>query len=160
MLYIVTVRYGKEKVAELELGDAIFPHDPGVKITRTEFGGVLLLDTALDYDKLMHVLSVFPPVNVERIVPVRECCRVEELTRCVDRLLRGMGPAASVRIGRKGGIPSNLIKVLKTMRRRGSTVTVHVEPVSKELVCVGVTKTGEDRFYIIRERRMVQGNKG
>lgn len=154
MLYVVTVRYGKEKAAELELGDAIFPHDPGVKITRTEFGGVLLLDTALDYDELIRVLSAFPPVNVERIVPVRECCRVEELMECVDKLVRETGLAVNIRIGRKGGIPGDLTKVLESMHRRGGTITIHVEPVSKKLVCVGVTKTGEDRFYIIRERRI------
>ena len=154
MLYVVTVRYGKEKAAELELGDAIFPHDPGVKIRPTEFGGVLLLETTLDYGELIRVLSAFPPVNVERIVPVKECCGVRELMECVDRLIREAGTVISVRIGRKGGIPSDLIKVLEAMRRKGSVATVHVEPVSKELVCVGLTKTGEDRFYIIRERRI------
>ncbi len=154
MLYVVTVRYGKERTAELELGDAIFPHDPVVKITQTEFGGVLLLDTTLNFDELLRVLSVFPPVNVERIVPVRECCRVEELMKCVNRLVREAGPVVNVKVGRKGGIPGDLVKVLEAMRRKGSTVTVHVEPVSKELVCVGVTKTGEDRFYTVREKRI------
>ena len=154
MLYVVTVKYGKEKAAELELGDAIFPHDPEVRIAQTEFGGVLLLDTVLDFDELIRTLSTFPPVNVERIVPVRECCRVEELMECVDRLVREVGPMVDVRIGRKGGMPSDLIKVFKVMRRRGGTISVHIEPVSKEHVCVGITKTGEDRFYIIRKRRI------
>lgn len=160
MLYVVTVRYGKERVAELEIGDAVFPYDPGVRVTRTEFGGVLLLDTALDHDQLIRVLSVFPPVNVERIVPVKACCGVGELTSCLNRLLSDLGSAISVRLGRKGGIPDDIIKELEAMRRKGGEVTVHIEPVSRELVCVGVTEAGRDRFYLVRRKRMAQENKG
>lgn len=154
MIYVVTVRYGKEKVAELELGDAIFPYDPKVSIKPTEFGGVLLLETTLDFDELIRILSVFPPVNVERIVPIRECCRIENLVECVHRYMRKEGPVVSVRIGRRGGMPDDLVKVLEALRRKGSPITIHVEPVSKDLVCVGVSKTGEDRFYLIRQRRI------
>jgi len=153
--YVLTVRYGKERLAELEVGDALFPADPSVKIERTAFGGVLVLCTTLQFDELLNALLAFPPTTLERVVPIMACCDVDkdkdDVVKCVvDIVVRKKLRYNRVRFGRRGCLSKDQLKLLE-MKLRGlstphSDNTLLVEPLDN-VVCVGIVKDAMDKSF-------------
>ncbi len=150
--YILTVRYGKERLAELEVGDALFPADPGVKIERTVFGGVLVLCTTLQFDELLNALLVFPPTTLERVVPVMTCCDAgDDVVKCVvDTVVKERLRYSMVRFGRRGCLSRDQLKLLERKLREFSTRysdnTLLVEPLDN-VVCIGIVKDAMDKSF-------------
>lgn len=157
--YVVTVRYGKEKRAELELGDSIFPYDNEVKIMRTNFKGVLILFTRLGFKDLIGILSIHPPSTVERIVPVDTCFNISSSVESeILEYVRSKNLNFSVvRVGRYGSLGKELahsiVVSINKYRNPSSTNVLHIEPVNNE-VCLGVTRKDEDKFSIIRMKKL------
>ncbi len=157
--YVVTVKYGKENQAIRELGDALFPYDEGVEVRKTRFRGVLKLVTALEFNQLIRLLSSFPPASVERVVKVSACCDLSEVGEYLIRVLRKLaeGGFGELRYGRKGSLSSELKEriwnELRSAFKENSDRVIHVEPLNGE-VCVGLMRKDEDKFYLIRERKL------
>jgi len=153
--YVLTVRYGKERIAELEVGDAIFSFDPGVELKRTVFGGVLVLCTTLQFDELLNALLAFPPATLERVVPVISCCEAGrgggDAVKCVtDVVTRRKLRYCKVRFGRRGCLSKNELKLLKRKLGELSTPssdnTLLVEPLDN-VVCIGIVKDTMDKLF-------------
>ena len=153
--YVLTVRYGKERLAELEVGDALFPADPSVKIERTVFGGVLVLCTTLQFDELLNALLAFPPTTLERVVPIMACCDAskdkDDVVKCVvDVVLREGLRYSEVRFGRRGCLSKDQLRSLERKLREFSTPysdnTLLVEPLDN-VVCIGIVKDAMDKSF-------------
>jgi len=156
--YVVTVRFGKEDFSVRELGDAIFPYDNNVLVTKTRFKGVLLLYTTLSLPDLLRILAVFPPVYVERIVKIDFCCPVVEVYECIVRHLASKNlQYETIRFGRIGSLGKEKAKEIEELflkyREFGCNKILHVEPING-YVCFGSMKKDEDKFYLIRKERV------
>ncbi len=153
--YVLTVKYGKERLAELEVGDALFPIDSGVRIERTAFGGVLVLCTTLQFDELLNALLAFPPTTLERVVPIMTCCDAgkdkDNVVECaVDIVGRKKLRYSRVRLGRRGCLSKDQLKLLERKLRELSTPhsdnTLLVEPLDN-VVCIGIVKDAMDKLF-------------
>jgi tRNA(Ser,Leu) C12 N-acetylase TAN1 len=67
---LITVPYGKEEAAKLEVLDCIFPRDQNARFVEHGYGGLLLLDTILNADDAALVLRDCPTSSVFKIIPV------------------------------------------------------------------------------------------
>ncbi len=151
--YVLTVRYGKERLAELEVGDALFPADPSVKIEGTAFGGVLVLCTTLQFDELLNALLAFPPTTLERVVPIMTCCDTDkdDVIRCIIGIVvRKRLRYSEVRFGRRGCLSKGQLRLLERKLRELSTPysgnTLLVEPLDN-VVCIGIVKDAMDKSF-------------
>lgn len=139
--YIVTVEYGREEFAENELGDSLFPLDPGISICRTSYGGVLLVRTAVaDEELVVRTLSTAPPSSLRRLLKVIFCCHTSTLERCIDENLGRFltPPIRALRVSERSGITRKFIDhVLAKEPCRvaggGSGRVLSVEPLGSEV---------------------------
>jgi len=67
---LITVPYGKEEAAKLEVLDCVFPQDQNARFVEHGYGGLLLLDTALSPDDAAVVLRDCPTSSVFKVIPV------------------------------------------------------------------------------------------
>ncbi len=154
--YVVTVRYGKEELAEKELGDALFYKDPNVVICRTSFKGVLLLKTSLSDEQVMELILAYPPSTIERMVRVITCCDLSsDLIKCLSEVLRNFNIVGYrvIRFGRKGWLSnqqvSEVLKFLKERINPSLKEELVLEPVDNYL-CIGLVPDKQDRISRIR----------
>ena len=86
---LVTVRTGKDSRGIEEIADALFIHDPNVKVVSTKFRGVLLVYTDLSSSDAFKILSTTPPSVAERIVRVDTCVKtdLESISNAVLKLV-------------------------------------------------------------------------
>jgi len=158
-MYIITVKYGKESRAELEVGDALFESDPNLKICRTKFGGVLALHTTLNYDEVLSKLIAHPPATVERVVKIDHCCELgEDIVNCLINSLRAKKAVfGSFKIGRKGGLSNRELSEIRDnlhdLIRRGDDKVLDIEPLD-DLVCYGIFKEGLDKLVAKARERL------
>ncbi|MEB3786638.1 MAG: hypothetical protein GSR75_00845 [Desulfurococcales archaeon] len=73
---IVHHQAGKEYWAEQEIGDILFPHDPGVIIERTDYRGVLLVYTSIPPNKAYRLITREVLTSIDRVIPVEGCFKV------------------------------------------------------------------------------------
>ena len=71
---VITTKYGKENQASLEIGDALYPYDPLVKISKSVYGGVILLYSSLEFNEIITILRSNALVYARRIIKVDRCC--------------------------------------------------------------------------------------
>jgi len=150
--YVVTVKYGKEELAEKELGDALFYKDPNVLICRTSFKGVLLLKTVLNDEQVMKLILSYPPSTIERMVRIISCCDISlDLIECLSEILNNFNIVGykTVRFGRKGLLSdkqiSEVLKFLKGRINPSLENELVLEPVDNYL-CVGLVPDKKDRI--------------
>lgn len=75
---LVTTPKGKEKRGEEEVGNILFPYDPGITILHTGFPGVLLVYSRnLDPDEACRLLRTRFQAYVRRVVPCHLVFRAE-----------------------------------------------------------------------------------
>ncbi|MCD6324552.1 MAG: hypothetical protein J7L55_05555 [Desulfurococcales archaeon] len=154
--YIVTVKYGKEAKAELEIGDSLYEADPSLRIVRETYGGVLTVYTRLKHDEFLKHLLKHPPATVERVVRVDFCCGREGFVECfLNEYSRRGWSFKDVYLGRYGFLKheggSKLLKFLKDMTTPTSDKILDVEPLS-DLICFSLIREGEDR--VVQRRRV------
>ncbi|MEM0025470.1 MAG: hypothetical protein QXV93_03145 [Zestosphaera sp.] len=139
--YIATVIYGKEELAELEIGDALFPLDQGVKICKTSYGGVLLIKTFLTEDIASKLLLANPPSALRRFMKVIFCCENIKLVECLKNnitILTGIN-FRSLRVSERSGVSYEyIVRLLNTvgyrLSREGQDLTLSIEPL-RSFVC-------------------------
>jgi len=158
--YVATVKYGKEEFAEREIGDALYPLDPEIRIDKTVHRGVLAVYTKLNRQELLNALKANPPSALERIVPIQFCCGVNDTQECITKNMRLLPSAVKkIRFGRKGSLHSEGVKRIKDMLKDlmdpDAEEELLVEPLNS-LVCFGIVRNGEDRFWRLREDRYTQ----
>ncbi len=153
--YIITVKYGKELKAELEIGDSIFEADPEVKIRRSAYGGLLTVYTKLTHKKFLKHLLKYPPSTVERVVRVDFCCSPDDYMSCILREVsvrklsfREIRLGRHAFLGQKGS--RELIKALGALTDSMAEKVLYVEPID-DIICFSLMKEGEDK--IVREAR-------
>ncbi len=139
--YIATVEYGREEFAENELGDSLFPLDPGISICRTSYGGVLLVRTAVtDEELVVRTLSTASPSSLRRLLKVIFCCNTGTLEQCINANLGRFltQPIRALRVSRRSGIARKLIdhvltKELCVVAGGDSGSVLSVEPLGSEV---------------------------
>lgn len=140
---VLTVEYGKELRASLEVGDALYPHDNLVKVGASKYGGVLLLYSSLTYEEILKILKNTQLTYVRSIVGVDRCCpeSYEELCRCIDEYLT----LTKLRIGKikvyeRGVIKGYVRKLLNRLKNAldaESDLKLYIVPIDYK-VCLGI----------------------
>ena len=156
--YIATVKYGKEEIAEREIGDALFHLDQSIIIEKTPHKGVLAIYTNIEWKTLINQLKAHPPATLERLIPITFCCDVTSLQSCLIKneiwLRNGF---RKVRFGRKGSLYDEGIRRLKDILRQyqkaDADAHLLVEPLNS-LVCFSVVRDEEDKFWKVRRARI------
>jgi len=105
---LITVEYGKEDGAAVEVLDCILPLDPGASVRRCGFGGVLFLETSLDPCRAAESIEVSLCRLVRSIIPVDELVRsdLSEIEKAVASIVE-VGSKIAVKCRRRGSsLPS------------------------------------------------------
>ncbi|MGF3498187.1 MAG: THUMP domain-containing protein [Candidatus Methanosuratincola sp.] len=105
---LLTVEYGKEGGAAVEVLDCILPLDPGASVRRCGFGGVLILETSLDPDRAAESIACSLCRLVRSAIPVDQLVRSDilEIEKIVASRV-GIGSKVAVRCRRRGSaLPS------------------------------------------------------
>ncbi len=134
---LITVEYGKESKAAVEILDCILPLDPGASIKRSGFGGVLILETSIDPDRAAESIAG----SLSRLV--RSSIPVDQLVNSAISEIEKTA-ASLVRIGSK---------IAVRCRRRGSDLPSPKEVeciVGRRLACLGCTVDLKDPDHIVR----------
>lgn len=66
---LITVAYGKERKAGLEVLDSVFALDPAARLLEQPYGGLLLLETRLQADEAVRKIQSCSSGLVFKIVP-------------------------------------------------------------------------------------------
>ena len=69
LIAMVTVKAGKEGKVARDLMDALFPYDQKVKVSGTDFSGILLLETSLEPDELLKLMERKPIAHLYKVRP-------------------------------------------------------------------------------------------
>ncbi len=140
---VLTVEYGKELGASLEVGDALYPYDNLVKVGASSYGGVLLLYSSLTYEDIIKVLENTHLTYVRSITKVDRCCpeSLEGLIRCIDEYLSLANLRVSkVKVFERGIIKKqarDLLNMLKGRLDPNSNLKLYITPIDYR-VCIGV----------------------
>lgn len=154
---VITVEYGKEFQAALNIGDTIYSYDESVKVAASRYGGVLLLYSKLTFEEIVKLLRSTHQPYVKRILKVDKCCResIDDVSRCIFELVEMHGKNISyIRIYERGPIKKvsrELINKVKEVLSRSSQPgkILHIIPIDY-VVCLGVMNYGEE-FLRIRK---------
>lgn len=105
---LITVEYGKEGGAVVEVLDCILPLDPGASVRGCGFGGILILDTSLDPDRAAESIAVSLSRLVRSAIPVDQLVRSDlpEIEKIAVSRVR-IGSKIAVKCRRRGcALPS------------------------------------------------------
>jgi tRNA acetyltransferase TAN1 len=125
---LITVVYGKEVKARLEVLDCIFPYDPSASCSVQPYGGLLLLETELPADEAAARIAACSTSLVFKIIPT-DCVVDSDLARICSEALR-LVPEGAERVAvdctRRGrALPSSHYveeEVGKLLKERGNTI--------------------------------------
>lgn len=143
---VLTVEYGKELRASLEVGDALYPYDNSVKVGASNYGGVLLLYSSLTYDEISSILRNTTLTYVKSIVKVEKCCSesIEELTICVkEYLTQNNLRVGKVKVFERGEIKKHVREILNKLSDvidAKSNLKLNIVPIDYK-VCLSVQET-------------------
>jgi tRNA acetyltransferase TAN1 len=100
----MTVVYGKEESAKLEVLDCIFPRDPGARFLEHGYGGLLVLETSLSSDDATRILADSPTSLIFKITPVDSLVQsaMDSICSEVLRLVGAGDQSISVSCRRRG----------------------------------------------------------
>ncbi|MBS7643439.1 hypothetical protein KEJ26_02495 [Candidatus Bathyarchaeota archaeon] len=117
-LILVTTKPGREESGEIEVLDCLLRYDPTVEVRRTEFAGVLLVETALPPQNASDLLRKFEMTAVLKVVPFDICIKtdVKEIVAAVVQLAAGLINSSStfaVACTRRGRFISSSVEVEK-----------------------------------------------
>lgn len=141
---IITVDYGKELRASLEIGDTLYPYDNLVRVGCSSYGGVLLLYTSLTYEDVVNLLRKSKLVYVKSITKVDICCPDDKelLMRCISEYLSSINAkVGKIKIYERGNLKKYLRDIynfIKSFYERNSRLKLYIAPVDYK-VCIGLT---------------------
>ncbi|MEM4520002.1 MAG: hypothetical protein QXD94_06160 [Sulfolobales archaeon] len=143
---VLTVEYGKELRASLEVGDALYPYDNLVKVGFSNYGGVLVLYSSLTYEDIVKILRNTSLTYVKRIAKVDKCCpeTLGELIICInDYLKQNNQKVGKVKIFERGKIKryvNELVNGIRDMMDVDSNIKLYVIPIDYR-ICLSVQET-------------------
>lgn len=128
---IVTCRAGNEEWCEEEIGNVLFLYNHGVRINRTRYKGVLLVETSLNPDRVYRIVSSREYGFVEKIIPLHVVVNkidIRNIVESIRRLVIEKGVKDSIRLhivfrGIRGF--SNILwkEVTRSLRELGISVS-------------------------------------
>lgn len=154
--------------AELELGDALYPEDPGVEVVRDPEYPLLYVYTVLDAMRAFRLVVLEPPAYVERLVPVQSLAESwEDVVASASQLLGGtrlvlieVHPRGFV-LPREGMSKREASRLYarRLAERLGVRVSRHAPTAlvvedTREGAAMALLGRGEDRVELWRRRRM------
>lgn len=148
---LITVPYGKEEAAKLEVLDCIFPQDQNAKYIEHGYGGLLLLDTVLNADDAAFVLRDCPTSYVFKIIPVDSMVNsdIAAISREAVRLTSGEQHKVAVICNRRGRVIASSSKVEATigqvLKKRG-----HIIDLKKPDLIIRIDIIGERTTISVR----------
>jgi len=116
---VITVVYGKEQRARLEILNTIFPLDHAASFLEQPYGGLLLLETSLPPDEAAARIARFSSALIHRIIPT-DAIVESELGAISSRILGLVPPGATpvaVECVRRGGRLSSSHRVEEEVGR-------------------------------------------
>jgi len=127
-ILLITVVYGKEAKARLEVLDCVFPHDHSASCSVQPYGGLLLLETELPADEAAARIAVCSTSLVFKIIPIDSVVE-SDLGRICSEVLR-LVPRGAMRVAvdctRRGRvIPSSHHveeEVGRLLKERGNSI--------------------------------------
>jgi tRNA(Ser,Leu) C12 N-acetylase TAN1 len=110
---LITVPYGKEEAAKLEVLDCIFPKDHNAGYVEHGYGGLLLLDTILNADDASITLRDCPTSCVFKIIPVDSLIKsdIDAISKEAVRLTNRGQHRVAVVCKRRGRVIASSSKV-------------------------------------------------
>ncbi|MEM2125374.1 MAG: THUMP domain-containing protein [Candidatus Methanosuratincola sp.] len=102
---LITVKYGKEGGAAVEVLDCILPLDPDASVRGCGFGGILILDTSIDPDRAAETIAGSLSRLVSSAIPVDQLVRsdLSEIEKIAVSRVR-IGSKIAVRCRRRGHV--------------------------------------------------------
>jgi tRNA acetyltransferase TAN1 len=76
-LVLVTVVFGKEEAAKLEVLDCIYALDPNAHFLEHKYGGLLILETEIASDAAAEAIERYPTSQVFKVMPVDSAVKAE-----------------------------------------------------------------------------------
>lgn len=115
-LILVTTKPGREEIGEIEVLDCLLRYDPTVEVRRTEFAGVLLVETALSPRIASDLLRKFEMTSVLKVIPFDVCIKtdIKEIVAAVVQLTSGLINSSStfaVACTRRGRLIGSSVEV-------------------------------------------------
>jgi tRNA(Ser,Leu) C12 N-acetylase TAN1 len=156
-LVLITVVFGKEEAAKLEVLDCLFPMDSEAKFMPQPYGGLLLLETSLDSDSAACVLRDCATCYVFKIVPVDVLVTTDLGTISSEalRLVGDGGSSVSVVCRRRGRVISSSSvverQVGKALKGAGHAINLRKPDMVVRIDIIGERTTisvrPPDRFF-------------
>jgi len=78
LVAMVTVRAGREDKVAMDLMDALYPYDQEVKVSKTDFSGLLILRTSLNPKRLLDILRNKPIAHLYKVLPFNYYSSLDE----------------------------------------------------------------------------------
>jgi len=140
-LTLVTTKPGREETGEIEVLDCLLRYDSTVEVRRTEFAGVLLVETALSPQSASDLLRKFEMTAILKVVPFDMCIKtdIKDIVAAVVQLATGLVD------------PSSTFAVACTRRGRFIGSSVEVEKIVGEALAKASgakVDLGNPRFLI------------
>jgi tRNA acetyltransferase TAN1 len=95
-LVLVTVVFGKEEAAKLEVLDCIYASDPNAHFLEHKYGGLLILETEIASDAAAEAIKKWPTSQVFKVMPVDSIVKAE-IGAIVGEVLR-LAPQSRSRV--------------------------------------------------------------
>ncbi len=84
---LITCSPGNEEMCEYEVGNVIYPYDPGVVIEKTMFKGLLIVKTKIDSIRAFNILTSREYGFVEKIIPFQKIIHGTKVDKIVEAAL-------------------------------------------------------------------------
>lgn len=94
---LVTTKPGREETGEIEVLDCLLRYDSTVEVRRTEFAGVLLVETALSPQRAADLLRKFEMTAILKVVPfdIHVKTDIKDIVAAVVQLATGLVDSSS-----------------------------------------------------------------
>lgn len=105
-MLLITVAYGKEAKARLEVLDCVFPLDPSTSCAVQSYGGLLILETELPSDEVAARIATCSTSLVRKIIPIDSVIESNLEMICLEvlRLVPRGATRIAVNCARRGRI--------------------------------------------------------
>ena len=129
-LVLVTVKFGKEEAAGIEVLDCILPLDIGACIFKQSYGGIMILETSLEPDAAALAIMNCPTSLIRTITPVDAvvAADIKEITTKSNSLVGNVPKRLAVNCTRRGRVIASSrdveVAVGKALKQSGHAISL------------------------------------